>query len=69
MKFSLILCTAIAALACPALAEPVQLGVRPMFLVDQMKDSPLKDRLKSCEAGPFENALLLRPPRRTDAIP
>jgi glycerophosphoryl diester phosphodiesterase len=29
-------------------AEPVQLGPRPFFLVDDMADSPLKQRLQSC---------------------
>jgi glycerophosphoryl diester phosphodiesterase len=28
--------------------EPVQLGPRPYFLVDDMKDGPLKQRLQSC---------------------
>lgn len=32
----------------------VHLGPRPLFLVDQMKASPLKDRLASCAAGPFK---------------
>ncbi len=30
----------------------VQVGVRPMYLVDHMKDSELKTRLKSCEGYP-----------------
>ena len=34
--------------------QPVELGPRPYFLVDDMEDGPLKDRLKSCAAGPFE---------------
>jgi glycerophosphoryl diester phosphodiesterase len=32
----------------------VQLGPRPFFLVDDMKDSSLKRRLQSCASGPFE---------------
>ena len=36
-----------------ALAGPVQLGPRPAFVIDQMKDSALKSRLQSCAAGPF----------------
>ena len=36
-----------------ALADPVQLGPRPAFLIDQMKDSALKSRLQSCATGPF----------------
>lgn len=35
----------------------IQLGPRPFFLVDDMPDGPLKDRLASCSEGPF---------RRTD---
>ena len=30
-----------------------QLGPRPFFLVDQMKDSALKSKLASCMSGPF----------------
>ncbi|MEP9377835.1 glycerophosphodiester phosphodiesterase family protein [Aquabacter sp. CN5-332] len=30
-----------------------QLGPRPFYLVDDLDDGPLKDRLKQCEAGPF----------------
>jgi glycerophosphoryl diester phosphodiesterase len=37
-----------------AQANPnVQVGVRPFFLVDDMAQSPLKDKLKQCEKGPF----------------
>ena len=32
----------------------VQVGVRPFYLVEGMDDSALKDRLKQCEAGPFQ---------------
>lgn len=31
----------------------VQLGPRPFYLVDSMDDSELKEKLKSCMAGPF----------------
>ncbi|WNO08482.1 glycerophosphodiester phosphodiesterase family protein [Teredinibacter sp. KSP-S5-2] len=31
----------------------VELGPRPFFLVDDMEEGELKDRLKSCEKGPF----------------
>lgn len=41
--------------ASPALAD-VQIGPRPMFLVDQMADSPLKQKLAQC-TGPFETKL------------
>jgi glycerophosphoryl diester phosphodiesterase len=32
---------------------PVQLGPRPMWLVDNMRDGELKTALQACEAGPF----------------
>jgi glycerophosphoryl diester phosphodiesterase len=34
----------------------VALGPRPFFLVDDMDEGPLKDKLKSCESGPFHPA-------------
>lgn len=34
----------------------VHLGVRPLYLVDQMEDSALKDKLASCANGPFEKS-------------
>jgi glycerophosphoryl diester phosphodiesterase len=33
--------------------EKIQLGPRPFYLVDDMDESPLKKKLKSCENGPF----------------
>ncbi|MFK7966737.1 MAG: glycerophosphodiester phosphodiesterase family protein [Burkholderiaceae bacterium] len=32
---------------------PIQLGPRPFFLVKDMDESPLKDKLQSCRKGPF----------------
>jgi len=32
---------------------PIQLGPRPFFLVEDMDDSPLKEKLQSCSKGPF----------------
>jgi glycerophosphoryl diester phosphodiesterase len=46
-------------LPAPAAAQPtaaVELGPRPRFLVDDMRDGPLKERLRAC---------LEEPPRRT----
>jgi glycerophosphoryl diester phosphodiesterase len=40
------------ALAAPAFADGVELGPRPLFLVDAMAPSPLKDRLRACAANP-----------------
>ena len=38
--------------ACSA-KEPASVGVRPAFLVDEMKQSALKDKLLQCGEGPF----------------
>ena len=35
-------------------SENVQLGPRPFYLVEDMDESPLKQKLKSCENGPFK---------------
>ena len=34
----------------------IQLGPRPFFLVEDMKDSSLKRRLQACSAGPFKKS-------------
>lgn len=34
-------------------AQKIQLGPRPFFLVDDMDNSRLKSKLKSCKTGPF----------------
>src|SRR5262245_13234565 len=50
------LVTLIASFAGRSLADPtweVQLGPRPFWLVEQMKDGPLKSRLRQC-TGPFK---------------
>ncbi len=38
----------------PGNAQSVQLGPRPFFLVDDMDESALKQKLASCENGPFK---------------
>ncbi|MEL7430840.1 MAG: glycerophosphodiester phosphodiesterase family protein, partial [Pseudomonadota bacterium] len=40
-------------IAC-ACASAVELGPRPAFLIDQMRESPLKETLKSCSGMDFE---------------
>ena len=35
---------------------PVSIGPRPFFLVDNMDDGALKERLQACMAGPFERS-------------
>src|SRR3970040_1129527 len=37
----------------PAPQGTIQLGPRPLFLVDDMDPGPLKERLLQCAAGPF----------------
>ena len=34
-------------------ADPVQLGPRPFFLVENMDPGALQDALRQCEGGPF----------------
>jgi glycerophosphoryl diester phosphodiesterase len=36
--------------------ETVQLGPRPFFLIDLLESGPLKEKLKSCENGPFKRS-------------
>lgn len=48
---------ALAAIAAPALADTVSVGPRPLFLVDLMENSALKDQLAACADQPV---------RRTD---
>lgn len=44
----------------PALAQkttPIETGVRPLYLVDKMKDGPLKEKLLSCAGEPVSRTL------------
>ncbi len=36
--------------------EAIQLGPRPFYLVDKLSEGPLKEKLKSCQAGPFKRS-------------
>lgn len=47
--FTCVSLTSVSAVA----ADSVQIGPRPLFLVDVMEDGALKDKLKGCMAGPF----------------
>ncbi len=40
--------------AMPAIADPVSTGPRPLYLVDQMENGPLKDKLLSCASDPVK---------------
>jgi glycerophosphoryl diester phosphodiesterase len=44
------------ALTLPVFADPVTLGPRPLYLVDQMEAGPLKDKLLSCAAEPVKRS-------------
>lgn len=48
--------TALAALAAPP-PTTVQLGVRPLYLIDQMKPGPLKRQLAACQGDPAKPSL------------
>ncbi len=48
MRAMLLTCFVLFAVAANAVANPVQLGPRPYYLVDQMAPSPLKYRLQHC---------------------
>ena len=57
MRISIAVAAATLTLGLPgAFAEPaaIQLGPRPFYLVERMDDGPLKEKLRSCAAGPFE---------------
>lgn len=57
MKPLLTAAAALAALAAPALAQEVQVGPRPSFLVDQLDEGPLKQKLAACEGMALEPRL------------
>ena len=45
---TLLMTAAAATLASAAVAQPVELGPRPFFLIDRMEDGALKDKLAAC---------------------
>ncbi|MEM9471846.1 MAG: glycerophosphodiester phosphodiesterase family protein [Pseudomonadota bacterium] len=47
----------LSAIASAAVANEVTVGPRPLFLVDSMKDSALKTKLRSCAAMPMKKRL------------
>lgn len=56
MRHSFVLAALLA--AAPALAEtPIEVGVRPLFLVDRMAAGPLKDRLAACAGAEVKRTL------------
>lgn len=60
MTRSILAALALLAGASSALAETIgaprsiQLGTRPFYLVDDMDEGPLKEKLAACQAGPFK---------------
>lgn len=55
---TLIVAAAVVAGPHPAFAEQaaIQLGPRPFYLVERMDEGPLKEKLRSCQAGPFQRS-------------
>jgi len=44
-------------IASPAAADTIELGPRPYFLIEQMKDGALKSKLQSCAGKPVKRTL------------
>ncbi|MEZ8123628.1 glycerophosphodiester phosphodiesterase family protein [Vibrio splendidus] len=53
LKGSIALILGMSSITAWAAAEPANLGPRPLFLVNNMDESPLKTKLLSCSEGPF----------------
>ncbi|WP_428526507.1 glycerophosphodiester phosphodiesterase family protein [Roseibium sp.] len=45
---------ALAVLSAPAIADTIELGPRPYYLVDKMAEGPLKDKLEACIGQPLK---------------
>ncbi|MGB7431430.1 MAG: glycerophosphodiester phosphodiesterase family protein [Ahrensia sp.] len=50
---ALSVCVSLPALAAQHTTANVQIGPRPFYLVENMDDGPLKEKLRSCQSGPF----------------
>ncbi len=50
-------CAALAVLVAPAVAAPAQVGARPSYLVGQMTEGPLREKLASCLGGANKTSL------------
>lgn len=48
-------CAVLVVLAAPALGDTAQVGARPEYLVSQMTDGPLKEKLASCLGNNFQS--------------
>ncbi|MEZ9336279.1 glycerophosphodiester phosphodiesterase family protein [Vibrio splendidus] len=56
LKGSIALILGMSSITAWAGAEPANLGPRPLFLVNNMDESPLKTKLLSCSEGPFHRS-------------
>ncbi|MEL0607658.1 glycerophosphodiester phosphodiesterase family protein [Vibrio echinoideorum] len=56
LKGSIALILGVSSMTALAAAEPANLGPRPLFLVNNMDESPLKTKLLSCSEGPFHRS-------------
>ncbi|MEZ9720702.1 glycerophosphodiester phosphodiesterase family protein [Vibrio splendidus] len=56
LKGSIALILGMSSITAWAAAEPANLGPRPLFLVNNMDESPLKNKLLSCSEGPFHRS-------------
>ncbi|MFS1955661.1 glycerophosphodiester phosphodiesterase family protein [Vibrio cyclitrophicus] len=56
LKGSIALMLGVSSMTARASTEPANLGPRPLFLVNNMDESPLKTKLLSCSEGPFHRS-------------
>ncbi|MEZ8447508.1 glycerophosphodiester phosphodiesterase family protein [Vibrio splendidus] len=56
LKGSIALILGMSSITAWAAEEPANLGPRPLFLVNNMDESPLKTKLLSCSEGPFHRS-------------
>ena len=55
--FTLLFCSTLVGAATNSLADAIELGPRPAYLVSQMSESPLKEKLASCLGQPAKRTL------------
>ncbi|MEM1130800.1 MAG: glycerophosphodiester phosphodiesterase family protein [Pseudomonadota bacterium] len=54
---SLLLGTALSAMAGVTVADSISVGPRPLYLIERLEDGPLKDKLLACADQPVERTL------------
>lgn len=57
LRTTILLPLLVLGVAAPAIADTVQVGPRPYYLIDRMEDGPLKEKLAACAEGPFKRTL------------